>query len=79
MDYTILLNGVESPYSSVVEVKDQGSCGSCWAFSTIADVEGINKRVTGDLISLSEQDLVKLLAKVFICMMTNAGLLLILN
>ncbi|XP_024969380.1 low-temperature-induced cysteine proteinase-like [Cynara cardunculus var. scolymus] len=43
---------------AITGVKDQGSCGSCWAFSTTGSVEGINQIVTGDLISVSEQELV---------------------
>lgn len=33
--------------------------GSCWAFSSVAAVEGINQIVTGDMILLSEQELVE--------------------
>ncbi|KAI9100336.1 hypothetical protein K1719_024554 [Acacia pycnantha] len=43
---------------AVVEVKDQRSCRSCWAFSIVSVAEGINKIVSGGLISLSEQELV---------------------
>merc|ERR1719230_225912 len=59
--------GVVSP------IKDQGQCGSCWAFSTIGSLESAHALAGNDLTQFSEQQLVDCVGTCFGCNGGNVG------
>ena len=64
-DCTKQLDWYKSGY--VRPVKDQGKCGSCWAFSAVGALESMVHLNTGHRVLLSEQELVDCSSENFGC------------
>lgn len=59
LDYSAINGPIDwRAQGKVNAVKNQGSCGSCWAFSATSTVESKHAIRTGALLQLSEQQLV---------------------
>ena len=53
-----LPDSVDWTNKAISPVKDQGMCGSCWAFSACGALEGLSSLADGKIVSFAPQQLV---------------------